>query len=298
MFRAALVGGAPLAHSQCMTVRGWGRVLLAATLLAIQGCATDQASSGSYGGTTGGHHGGQTGSLEPCSTPADFTGQPTVPTGDAAFVFHAGCMMMGEFGVTDSAGNPVPFEVVELEGGAVLLKTDAALTQGSYHISTPDGGVQTVNVGEVAPLPGQIGALSREAGSCSTLFTLSLHQDMLPYLPLLRLEYAIDGGTPTTWFEYGTVTPENGYLFLQLPWTPATGDHEIEVFASIAGEASAPAPSSLDFAMNCQQPSDGGFACQLTSRPLANGSAPLAAALACLFLVIPVFRTRRRRSAS
>lgn len=284
-----------------MRVRGWGWVLPVTAVLGLSGllgCSSAESTAGAdyQGGCEGGYCGGQTGSLRPCSTPAFTSGDPSVPTGDAALVFHTGCMVQGDFSITDENGDPVPYELVALDDGVVLVKTDTALGPGEYQVHTGDGRDASVTVTEAEALPMQTGTLEREGSDtqCSQLFRVSFDTSILPYLPLVRLEYAVDNGPRQPWFEFGTVPPGSTSALLGV--TPlAIGDHELKVFATIAGETDQPDPAQLSFSYaRCPNPAqDPGFNCSvspLVPQPIAPG-APMALTL----LGLTVLGLRRRR---
>lgn len=247
----------------------------------------------------GDFHGGQTGSLRPCSTPAfspDLT-PPSIPTGDAAVVFHTGCTSDAQFKITDANGEPVPFELEALDNGVVLLQTDEALTPGNYQVETPDGTEKTVTVTEPAPIPTALGSLAHASG-CRPLFTLYFDPAVHPYLPLMRLEYAVDGGERQVWFEYGTIELVDGGAWLEL-FDVDEGQHEIEVFGMIAGEDMGPDAAVLNFSFKpCGSDNDNGgtFSCSLAEGS-AGATRPGASVLVLLGGAF-AFGRRRRRSLS
>lgn len=225
-----------------MRIRGWGWVLPA--LIGLGG-GWGCASTSNDSAVGGGFHGGQTGSLRPCSTPA-FGSSASVPTGDAALVFHTGCATDADFKITDQNGELVPFELEALGDGVVLLQTEEALTPGTYEVQTPDGQQQTVTVTDPAPLPTQLGTLIHTPQRCRPLFELGFDDTIAPYLPFLRLEYSVDDGPKQTWFEYGTLASSQGSAWLELG--PLTrGDHRLEVFGTIAGEEMQPGSERVSF---------------------------------------------------
>jgi len=240
-------------------------------------------------------HGGQTGSLRPCSTPA-FTPSlpaPRVPTGDAAVVFHTGCTTDAQFKITDANGEPVPFELEALDDGVVLLQTDEALMPGTYQVETPDGSEETVTVTVPAPLPTALGSLTRAFGSCHPLFTLSFDPAVYPYLPLMRLEYAVDGGERQVWFEYGTIALDEGAAWLELN-DLSRGQHEVEVFGMIAGEDMGPDPAVLNFSFDgcdSDEDTDRTFSCSLAQGG-AGATEPIGASV--LMLLGSAFALGRR----
>lgn len=240
----------------------------------------------------GGFHGGQTGSLRPCSTPA-FGPTSSVPTGDAALVFHTGCATDANFTITDANGEPVPFELQALDDGVVLVQTDEALTPGSYEIETPDGAQQTVTVTDPVPLPTQLGTLAAATGSCRPLFELTFDDAVAPYLPFLRLEYAVDGGARQVWFEYGTLASQDS-AWLELA-VPTTGDHQVEVFGTIAGEDAQPDPAILEFSFTrCVSGDDEGMTlCSLARGGAGAASAGSGSALLLLGAALALGRRRR-----
>lgn len=274
-----------------MRVRGWGWVLPALTVLGLSGCAASDSASGDYGG----HYGGQTGSLEPCTTPPAFmVSDPSVPTGDAALVFHTGCSTDAGFQLTDANGEPVPFEVETLDDGVVLVKTEGALSPGSYRIETPNGAEQTVTVTQPAPLPTTLGTLAPLSTSCNAVFELSFDAALRPYLPLLRLEYAVDGSERKVWFEYGTIPQGESSLDLEVSASP--GEHQLEVFGSIAGEDTGPNAVALDFSFApCADSADGGMALCAVSQTGA-GASRSGAGLGAFALCFAFVGWRRRQS--
>ncbi len=297
MFRTALVGALRIRHSPSMRVPGWAWVLLATVVAVATGCASSDSEAGA--GTTGGFHGGQTGSLKPCSTPDQFAGGGDVPTGDVAFVFHTGCARGEDFSVTDSEGNPVPFQMVELDDGVVLLKTDTALVPGTYRVETPAGETETVEVTGAEPLPSTLGSLEQFGGACSSVIRLGLDDSVLPYVSLLRLQYTLDDGDMASWFEYGTVEPDGaGAVLLDVgPLDP--GAHRVEVVPSLAGEETAPDSESLQFDYECpatsNDPPGGAGACSLDRRSLGRRELPVPCALTYLLLGILLLLGRWRR---
>jgi hypothetical protein len=279
-----------------MTVRGWGRVLLATLLLNAIGCSGASSADNAYTAGPGDYHGGQTGSLRPCSTPWETSQGGTVPAGDAALVFHTGCTAGSEITLTDQNGELIAFEMVELDDGVVLLRADAALEPGDYRVETPDGSEQTLTVTEPAPLPMKLGTLTRVADSCSLTFRLELDPAVLPYLSLLRLEYSLVGSARLPWFEYGTV-PENSAAPLLAVDGLTPGPHRLEVFPSLAGETMVPDTAVLDFVHDCHraEPPESG-SCALPASLRSGAGAGLAHALPGLILVL-LLRLRRRREA-
>ena len=249
---------------------------------------------------SGGFQGGQTGSLQPCSAPAFEPapypapmGEPSVPTGDAAVVFHTGCSADAGFKITDANGEPVPFELLELEDGVVLLKADEALTPGTYQVGTPDGTQETVTVTDPVPLPTQLGTLS-SGQMCPALFQLTFAPEVEPYLPLMRLEYSVDGGPRRVWFEYGTIPVPTESVLLEVEGVEV-GAHRVEVFALIAGEDMGPEPLSNSFAStDCGSGDEGDGTFQCSVRRGA-GVASAGSGTALALLGIALVWTRRRR---
>ena len=285
-------------HSEGMRIRGWGWVL-PALIIVGGGGAGCSASNERY--TADGEwedpHGGQTGSLRPCSTPAFAPDLPTtsVPTGDAAVVFHTGCTAGAQFKLTDANGEPVPFELEALDDGVVLLQTDEALTPGTYQVETPDGAQKTVTVTDPAPIPSRLGSLSEVSAGCRSLFSLTFDPTVAPYLPLMRLEYAVDGGARQVWFEYGTIALTDGAAWLEL-FGVANGVHELEVFGIIAGEDAGPDAAVLSFSsFECaSDEGDGGtLSCSLANG--GTGAAHPAGAGVLLLLGGGLALGRRRR---
>lgn len=229
-----------------MWIRGWGWVLPA--LIVLGGGVGCNSSTTADAETSGGHHGGQTGSLRPCSTPAFDPVPSAIPTGDAAVVFHTGCSADADFKLTDANGEPVPFELKALDDGVVLVQTEEALTPGTYQVETPDGSQETVVVTEPAPLPSTLGVLQRMYGTCEALFTVTLDDAVEPYLPFMRLEYNVDGGARQLWFEYGTIETLEDAVWLEVP-NLNSGEHQLEVFGTIAGETMGLDVASLEFSL-------------------------------------------------
>lgn len=275
-----------------MWIRGWGWVL---TALVVLGGGAAACSSASEYSLDGGHYGGQTGSLQPCSTPAFGPAPSSVPTGDAAVVFHTGCNADADFTLTDANGEPVPFELEPVDHGVVLLKTEEALSPGSYQVETPDGEEGTVTVTGPVPLPSELGVLDHY-GSCGALFTLTFDAAVEPYLPLMRLEYAIDGGERLVWFEYGTITTLDGAAWLEVP-NVSHGNHVVEVFGTIAGETTAPDAVRRTFwAKPCadEDQGDGGMVCSLGGG--GAGVAGTGSGTALVLVGVALALGRRRRA--
>jgi len=219
---------------------------------------------------------------------------PSVPTGDAALVFHTGCPGDAGFQLTDANGEPVPFELETLDDGVVLVKTDGALSPGNYRIETPDGAERTVTVTEPAQLPTTLGTLAPLSTSCSAVFELSIAEAIRPYLPLVRLEYALDGGERQVWFEYGTIPPGDFALDLEVPTSP--GEHHLEIIGSIAGEDTGPNAVALDFSFApCADGADGGMAPCAVSQTGA-GASRSGAGLGAFALCFAFVGWRRRQS--
>ena len=274
-----------------MTVWGWGRVLLAATLLSCLGCSASDSAETSQGG----FYGGQTGSLRPCSTPWETSQGGTVPAGDAALVFRTGCPAGNEITLVDQEGEPVAFEMVELDDGVVLLRADAALEPGSYRVKTPDGGEQTLTVTEPAPLPMKLGTLTQVADTCSRTFELQLDAAVTPYLSLLRLEYSLDGGARLPWFEYGTVPQHGSAAPLLGIENLTTGPHHLEVFPSLAGETTPPDTAELDFVYDCPDAEPAASGCAVAP-PVRRELGRVGWSLSGLCVVVLLRLRRRRRS--
>lgn len=284
-----------------MRVRGWGWVLPATAVMGFWGllaCSSSEEASADRGGYDGGYWGGQTGSLVPCSTPAFTSEDPSVPSGDAAVVFHTGNCTV-PFSVTDQNGESVPFELVQLDDGVVLLKTDTALTPGVYEIETGNGQTAEVTVTEARELPMQAGTLERLGAptECSRTFALTFDESMLAYLPLLKLEYSLDGGPVLPWFEFGTV-PQNASSVALGISALSYGSHELRVYASIAGEAEQPPPAVLTFSHEPCPPGaepDSGAICAMRPLALTTNAPGAPAGLALLGLMVLGLRRRRAR---
>jgi hypothetical protein len=242
----------------------------------------------------GGYYGGQTGSLRPCSTPAFMVSDPSVPTGDAALVFHTGCTTDAAFQITDQNGELVPFDLETLDDGVVLVKTEEALSPGSYQVETPDGAAQTVTVTAPAPLPTTLGTLTPLTTSCSAVFELQIDVALRPYLPLVRLEYAVDGAERQVWFEFGTIPQGESALDLEVPTSP--GAHHLEVFGTIAGEATGPDAVALDFSLTaCADGEDDGMPLCAVAQP-GVGTSRSGAGIGAFALGFALVGWRRRRS--
>lgn len=284
-----------------MRIRGWGWVLPALIVVGGGGAGCSASNERSAADSEWEDpHGGQTGSLRPCSTPAFAPDLPStsVPTGDAAVVFHTGCTADAQFKLTDANGEPVPFELEALDDGVVLLQTDEALTPGNYEIETPDGESKTVTVTDAAPIPSKLGSLTEATAGCRSLFSLTFDPTVAPYLPLMRLEYAVDGGARQVWFEYGTIALSDGAAWLELAGV-ANGVHQLEVFGMIAGEDVGPDPAVLSFSSpQCaSDEGDGGtLSCSLATA--SPGPARPAGASILLLLGGALALGRRRRSLS
>lgn len=277
--------------SQLMKNRGWGWVLPALVLLSgAWGCVDSNYALNAQPQPPG-HHGGQTGSLRPCSAPA-FAPTSSIPTGDAALVFHTGCATDAEFKITNENGEPVPFELEALDDGVVLLATEEALTPGSYQVETPDGNQQTVTVTAAATLPEELGTLTYSSGSCDPLFELVFDDAVAPYLRFLRLEYAVDGGARQVWFEYGTLASQDS-AWLELA-DPTSGEHRLEVFGTIAGEDVHPDSATLtfDFTPCAAADDDGMTVCALGA---GGAGTSRAGGVAALVLVGAALALGRRR---
>jgi len=195
----------------------------------------------------------------------------------------------------DANGEPVPFEVETLDDGVILVKTDGALSPGNYRVETPDGAAQTVTVKEPAPLPTTLGTLAPLSASCNAVFELNFDAAFRPYLPLVRLEYAIDGADREVWFEYGTIPPEDFWVDLAVPTDP--GEHHLEVFAYIAGEDTGPDAVTLDFSFKpCADSDDGGMALCAVGQTGPGASRSGAGGHAAFALCFAVVGWRRRPS--
>ncbi len=207
-------------------------------------------------------------------------------------MFHTGCPTDANFKITDQNGELVPFELQALDDGVVLVQTDEALTPGSYEVETPDGEQQTVTVTDPVALPTQLGSLTHATGSCRPLFELTFDDAVVPYLPFLRLEYAVDGGARQVWFEYGTLAFQDS-AWLELP-VPSTGGHRLEVFGTIAGEDAQPDSATLTFAFEpCASDDDGGMAiCALDARGAGASRAGSGVALALVGAALALARWR------
>ncbi|HEU5073563.1 MAG TPA: hypothetical protein VFU02_05310 [Polyangiaceae bacterium] len=257
-----------------MWIRGWGWVLPALVVLSgAWGCSASDTSALNAQPQPPGHHGGQTGSLRPCSTPAFDPAPASIPTGDAAVVFHTGCSADADFKLTDANGEPVPFELKELDDGVVLVQTEEALAPGIYQVETPDGSQETVVVTDPAPLPSKLGVLQQPYGTCEALFTLTLDDAAEPYVPFMRLEYSVDGGARQLWFEYGTIETIEDAVWLEMPDLDG-GEHQLEVFGTIAGESMGPDVATLDFSLTaCASAEDDGGVMQCSLGRGATGEA-------------------------
>jgi hypothetical protein len=213
-------------------------------------------------------------------------------------VFHTGCATDANFTITDENGEPVPFELQALDDGVVLLQTDEALTPGTYQVETPDGEQQTVTVTDAAPLPMQLGTLAYSTGSCRPLFELTFDDAVAPYLPFMRLEYAIDDGPRQAWFEYGTLTTFQDSAWLETA-VPTTGSHRVEVFGTVAGEEMQPNSAALTFTF-APCASGGGEDESMAICALGRGGAGVAGADGAIVLVLvgaaSTLGRRRRRS--
>lgn len=274
-----------------MSIRGWGWVPPALVILGggIAGCNATSSDADS-----GGHWGGQTGSLQPCSTPSLGPAPSAVPTGDATVVFHTGCSSDTNFTLTNANGEPVPFALEPVDDGVVLLRTEESLDPGSYQVETPDGERGTVTVTEPVPLPSKLGSL-RKDGSCGALFALTFDPAVEPYLPLMRLEYAVDGGERRVWFEYGTIATLYDEAWLEIP-NVSHGDHVLEVFGLIAGETAGPDTAKTTFwykPCTDDEAGDEGVVCSVGSPGAEAAGAGSGTAL--VLLGVALARRRRRR---
>jgi len=219
---------------------------------------------------------------------------PSIPTGDAALVFHTGCAADAAFQMTDANGEPVPFDVETLGDGVVLVKAEGALSPGTYQVETPDGATQLVTVTDPAPLPTRLGTLAPLTTSCKAVFQLTIDAALHPFLPLVRLEYAVDGSERQVWFEYGTIPVYDPALDLGVSTGP--GEHHLEVFGTIAGEATTPDAVALDFSLTpCANGEDEGTAlCALGQS--GAGTSRSGAGLGAFVLCLGFVGWRRRRS--
>lgn len=221
-----------------------------------------------------------------------------MPTGDAAIVFHTGCTTDVPFKITDANGEPVPFELEMLDDGVVLVKTDEALTPGTYQVETPDGAQKTMTVTDPVPLPATLGTLHKD-GDCGARFLLTFDDAVVPYLPLMRLEYSVDGGPRSVWFEYGTI-PSEGAARLEIAGIPH-GNHRLEVFGLVAGEAMGPdALSQAFWAKPCTsdlEDNDRTF-CSLDPGRAGAVRSGGGTALALFGVAVAVTRRRRRSPAA
>ena len=271
----------------------WCWLLLAAPLM---GCGGDAGASG-YD-----PYGGQTGSLRPvrpaCGRAPSFDRAPTLPAGDAVFVYYDDtCSANAEdFALSDADGNVIGVEVEQLGSGALLVKTDMALSPGDYQLESPSG-AQTITVAEAEPLPTGLGTL-RAFDGCPGSLSLTFADEVVPYLPLLALSYRVDGGALQGWYDYGMIPPDAEAVELNLGWCPGPclgdGTFEIEIEASIAGESDGPDAVSQPVSRSCASSGGDGGGCSV-ARPSTFGSLSGACLLFALLLSAKLRRRCRSR---
>lgn len=253
--------------------RDFRRLTAVALLLAglKVACSSSDESAAGRNSADGGFQGGQTGSLVPTCGIATDPG--SVPAGDGALIVHtAGCstpLALDEIELLDAAGNPIAFDTVELEDGAVLLRTNQTLEPGSYRVSGGSATDVQLVVTEAEPLPMRLGELTYlGASDCTPQFELKLDESAAAYESLLKVMVSIDGGEPTTWVDYGQLEVDGDLTVLELTHCSVdsclgSGTHTVEVTGLIAGEQDQPDPIFLDFDFECT-PDAGGYACAFT----------------------------------
>jgi hypothetical protein len=114
----------------------------------------------------------------------------------------------------------------------------------------------------------------------------------------VRLEYAVDGDDRQVWFEYGTIPAtmpaEDSSLDLEVSADP--GDHHLEIFGSIAGEATGPDAVALDFSFTPCAGSDDGEMALCAVDQTGAGASRSGAGLGVFALCFAGVGWRRRRS--
>ena len=272
----------------CVTVGFFFRVAvwcLSVGLLAAA-CASDVASeqAGHAPAGAGGvgmngppvQHGGYTGSLVPVRDARCGVGpvsQVGIPEGDAIAVLHtAGCQdaeqLRAELQLSGPAGAvPVTTEPLGTDG-TFLVRSEQAVTAGSYSLSAPQAETQALQIGEASPLPTELGVLSiarapgasASADTCVASWSLTL--DLSPaaraYAALLQIVVSVDGNTPTLWFDYGELPASaagGAPLTLALPRCDpeclSPGTRRVTVQGRIAGESMVPEAAVATFDNSC-----------------------------------------------
>jgi hypothetical protein len=258
-------------------------------------------SSPTSGGDPTNPYGGQTGSLIPqCGNAPQFNSGASVPEGDGAFVYYArSCgATEGQFAVTDSEGQPVAFQLIELGDGSLLIRTDTALDPGVYTVTTPDGTSKLVTVTETAALPTALGSVSMQWTNCDVAFSLALDATFIPYVDLARVLISIDGESPVVLRDFGTLTANaSGSVGLGFRACEfgclRPGPHTLQVSAEIAGENGIFEAAAVNFNYEgCSGSGDGGgLSCAVAEKRVRAQHAPLGLAL----LVGGLGWRRRRR---
>jgi hypothetical protein len=249
-------------------VPAWAALLGLLLSVSLPGCGSSDASAdaATTGSTGGNYNGGQTGSLIPsCGIGPVTRDGAAVPSGEQAFIFYTrGCATPPNFDqlmVTDAAGETVPVQWEEIDTDVYLIKGSVVLTEGEYDVTLPAGvemPTATVNVSEVEPLPTSAGELRRYDEYCDIgKFQLEPSAELVPYLPLTRFTYRLDGiGIPQLAVDFGALKAMPGPVEIPvmsgcIDTCSLTERHQLTLYATIAGETAQPDPASIEFSIRC-----------------------------------------------
>ncbi len=314
-------------------MRKLSAVVLAWAALAA-GCASDTESAAELSGE-GLNEGGQTGSLIPghdpavpgltlrTASPCSLVGAPgrlVVTEGDVAAVLYPDTAGSSEVRLIDENGDPVDIELESIAGSsAQVVRTEAALAQGEYQLELAcnDGTMvrtQTTTVEVASPKD-----LPETSGTLQPLFepnaTRSCDDDrwydivwtpdpaLEQYLDLLALTVSLNSGATFTIVDYGQVELSGGSLVFSLPTCPVPGGErclqpgptQLQLAALLPGENLQPAPTTLEFQVDCERDRIDGAACAFGSPPARWSMWPIWTSVA---LALHLARTgqKRRRS--
>ena len=272
---------------QCIVngMKRWGWLVGLGLVGGVWGCSASDESSLSSGSGGGGGlpilPGGQTGSLVPvCGAIPGLATRSSVPSGDSAFVVYdpEGCDPMTSpegLVIQRDDGAEMPYSLVDLGEGRVLVRADELLAPGSYFVEMPDTERRDLVVAEPAPLPERLGTLKQmDVYQCAATFDLVLDPAAVPYASLMRLSLSIDGADPIVWQDYGRIEQIGGRAVLPYKGAPGdlqTGDHSFVVVADIAGETLALDAVTVHAFISCDSPRD-------SSQPSSGGGCDVARA--------------------
>jgi len=306
-----------LRRGRLSAARQLALALCAAVVLEACGSGNDDSGAVSYNPWQGG---GQTGSLTPLCGITPGALMRGVPASAAGIVIDPSECASGELNllrIHDADGQAVPFEVIALPDGTLLLRFTNGLTPGSYTVgpavlagADEDAGVEptveiespmNVSVEEPLPLPTHFGQVARVGGECGAVLELTPDLSVAPYLGVLSVDLQIDRDTVQNLVPVGTLQLMDGVARIDLLefglndlWQ---GEHELRVTVHLAGESVPLETFILTVSIPCGEEmpyvGDDDYEQGCSLRPGHGSIAPSALVIG---LALYALRKRRRRT--